>query len=503
MSTQFRHAPVWVPAPALESAAMRTRTRWKDVPYRLVLLAGDLLMLLAAFTLAYWVRFDLRITVAPEIVPSAGYYIAVVAVVVPVWLILFAFYGLYERENLLGGTAEYSRAFHAISVGTMLVIVTTFLAPTFVVSRGWVVTGWLSSTLLVCGARFSLRRVIYALRGRGRWLTRAVVVGTNGEAQSLAGQLTAQPAGGYQLVGVVRSASDASAAPLQLDEATLPVLGGADQIARIIEQFRIEEVIVAASSLERGQLLKLFETMQPLPGVTLRMSSGLYEFLTTGIEVRTIAAVPLIRLTTLRLGRLQAFIKSAMEYALAAAALLLLAPAMAAIAALVKHGSKGPAIYRHRVLGVGGREFDAFKFRTMHANGDEILAGNPDLREELYANGKLKQDPRVTRIGRYLRRYSLDELPQLLNVLRGEMSLVGPRFITPSEASRYGRQKTNLMTVKPGITGLWQVSGRSELSYAERARLDMHYIRNYSIWLDLQILFVQTPWAVIRARGAY
>jgi lipopolysaccharide/colanic/teichoic acid biosynthesis glycosyltransferase len=233
------------------------------------------------------------------------------------------------------------------------------------------------------------------------------------------------------------------------------------------------------------------------------MSSGLYEFLTTGIEVRTIAAVPLIRLTTLRLGRLQAFIKSAMEYALAAAALLLLAPVMAAIAALVKHGSKGPAIYRHRVLGVGGREFDAFKFRTMHVNGDEILAGNPDLKEELYSNGKLKQDPRVTRIGRYLRRYSLDELPQLLNVLRGEMSLVGPRFITPSEASRYGRQKTNLMTVKPGITGLWQVSGRSELSYAERARLDMHYIRNYSIWLDLQILFVQTPSAVIRARGAY
>jgi lipopolysaccharide/colanic/teichoic acid biosynthesis glycosyltransferase len=153
-------------------------------------------------------------------------------------------------------------------------------------------------------------------------------------------------------------------------------------------------------------------------------------------------------------------------------------------------------------MGINGREFNAYKFRTMHVNGDEILAKYPMLREELERTHKLKDDPRVTRIGRFLRKYSLDELPQLLNVIRREMSLVGPRMISPAEMAMYEKWGMNLLTVPPGITGLWQVSGRSEIAYKDRVRLDMQYIRNWSIWLDLQILS-QTPAAVVRARGAY
>jgi lipopolysaccharide/colanic/teichoic acid biosynthesis glycosyltransferase len=155
------------------------------------------------------------------------------------------------------------------------------------------------------------------------------------------------------------------------------------------------------------------------------------------------------------------------------------------------------------VLGVSGKEFDAFKFRTMRVNGDALLADNPELHTELRANHKLKSDPRLTRVGMWLRKYSLDELPQLFNVIRGEMGLVGPRMITAGEVDKYGRHRLNLLTVKPGITGLWQVSGRSDLSYDERVNLDMYYIRNYSVWLDLQILFVQTLPAVVQGRGAY
>jgi lipopolysaccharide/colanic/teichoic acid biosynthesis glycosyltransferase len=192
-----------------------------------------------------------------------------------------------------------------------------------------------------------------------------------------------------------------------------------------------------------------------------------------------------------------------MEYVLAAVGLCVLAPVLLVIACLVKLDSPGPVIYRRRVLGVGGRQFDALKFRTMHVGGDGMLAGSPELLEELRKRHKLKDDPRVTRVGRWLRKYSLDELPQLLNVLSGHMGLVGPRMITPAELDNYGQQKLNLLTVKPGITGLWQVSGRSDVSYEERVRLDLYYIRNYSIWLDLQILFVQTPTAVLQGRGAY
>ena len=153
-------------------------------------------------------------------------------------------------------------------------------------------------------------------------------------------------------------------------------------------------------------------------------------------------------------------------------------------------------------MGVNGRQFDAFKFRSMVENGDEILAKCPELQEELAQNHKLKNDPRITRIGNFIRKTSLDELTQLFNVLRREMSLVGPRMISPEEMEMYNKWGINLLTVRPGITGLWQVSGRSDISYEQRVRLDMHYIRNWSIWMDLSLLFQTIP-AVIKKRGAY
>lgn len=159
-------------------------------------------------------------------------------------------------------------------------------------------------------------------------------------------------------------------------------------------------------------------------------------------------------------------------------------------------------IHRRRVMGVNGRQFDAFKFRTMHVNGDELLKAYPELQAELALNHKLKDDPRVTRMGRLLRKYSLDELPQLFNVITRDMSLVGPRMISPVEMEKYNQWGINLLTVKPGITGLWQVSGRSDVSYEERVRLDMYYVRNWTIWLDIQLLLETFP-AVMKGHGAY
>ena len=153
-------------------------------------------------------------------------------------------------------------------------------------------------------------------------------------------------------------------------------------------------------------------------------------------------------------------------------------------------------------MGLNGVQFDAFKFRTMHINGDEILNRNPELKAELARHHKLKDDPRITRIGKFLRKYSLDELPQLFNVLRAEMSLVGPRMIAPAELAQYNQWGINLLTVRPGLTGLWQVSGRSDVGYDERVRLDMFYVRNWTIWQDLAILFQTVP-TVLKGRGAY
>jgi lipopolysaccharide/colanic/teichoic acid biosynthesis glycosyltransferase len=203
-----------------------------------------------------------------------------------------------------------------------------------------------------------------------------------------------------------------------------------------------------------------------------------------------------------RLAGVDVVLKRVLDLAIATGLLLVTLPLMVLIATAIKLDSSGPVFYLRRVVGVGGKPFRAFKFRTMYVDADERLARDPELRSQFEENFKLKDDPRITRIGRILRSTSLDELPQLVNVLRGQMSLVGPRMITEPERLLYGKWRMNLATVKPGITGLWQVSGRSDLSYDDRVRLDMQYIRNYSIWFDFHILWQTIP-AVLRRRGAY
>jgi lipopolysaccharide/colanic/teichoic acid biosynthesis glycosyltransferase len=191
-----------------------------------------------------------------------------------------------------------------------------------------------------------------------------------------------------------------------------------------------------------------------------------------------------------------------LDYLITVTGLIVISPLLLAIAILIRLSSPGPIIHKRKVMGINGKHFYALKFRTMVVNGDEVLDAHPELKEELAKNHKLKDDPRVTKIGAFLRKFSLDELPQLFNVLSRDMSLVGPRMISPEEMSMYKQFDMNLLTVHPGITGLWQVSGRSDISYDERVRLDMYYIRNWSIWLDLQLLFQTIP-AVLKGRGAY
>ena len=194
--------------------------------------------------------------------------------------------------------------------------------------------------------------------------------------------------------------------------------------------------------------------------------------------------------------------KLIVDYAIVIPALIFIAPLLLILALLVKLDSPGPVVYRRRVLGRNGRQFDAFKFRTMYVNGDEILARHPQLEAQLVQEQKLKHDPRVTRVGAFLRKFSLDELPQLLNVLRREMSLIGPRIITPAELGLYGRWGKTRLQVLPGITGWWQVNGRANTTYSQRIHLDVTYIYNWSIWLDVKILLMTIP-AVLRGDGAY
>ncbi len=466
--------------------------------YRLALLAGDALAIAAAFWLAFMVRFYSGLSLFQPVAGSPRFYQGIVFVFVPAWLVLFALFGLYDDRNLLGGNREYALLFNACTTGAMVVILSSFLKPAFIISRAWLILSWLLAFALAAFLRFMLRRVVYALRRRGYFLAPALLVGGNGEAQALAEQLLGWQTSGLNVLGIV---DDHAPAGTRLFR-NLYALGPLDQLPDLVDRYGIEELILAGTALSRVQLLDLFHLYGTDRRVRLRLSSGLFEIMATGMEVKELGRVPLVSVNKVRLAGFDMATKTILDYGLTLPGLLIISPLLIGLALWVKFDSPGPAIYRRRVLGVGGRPFDAFKFRTMYVNGDEILGQYPDLQEELARNHKLKDDPRISHAGQFLRKTSLDELPQLLNVLRGEMSLVGPRMISPPELDKYGKWGTNLLTVKPGLTGLWQISGRSDVTYEERVRLDMEYIRNYSVWLDLQILFQTLP-AIVRGRGAY
>ncbi len=474
-----------------------TATHWKI--YRLTLLAGDALMILLSFWLAYRVRFQLPILIFhQEIAPSPAFYLELALISAALWLTIFALNGLYHQDNLLGGTQEYALAARGTTTGMLLLIVAGFLEPTLVFARGWLLTAWLATILLVAGMRFGLRRLIYWQRTHGYFLSPALIVGANQEGRLLAEQLWNWRTSGLHIVGILDNA-------LPLDTPVykhIKVLGRLADLEEIIRLTQAKEVIIASSALSREQMLPIFERMGFSKQVNLRLTSGLFEIVTTGLRVKDIGYVPLVQVNQLRMQGVDEVLKRALDLAIVLPGLIALAPLFLLLAVLVKLDSPGAVIYRRRVMGLNGTQFDALKFRSMHVNGDEILAQYPEKAAELAHSYKLADDPRLTRLGPFLRKFSLDELPQLFNVLRGQMSLVGPRMISPPEMAMYGHWGMNLLTVRPGITGMWQVSGRSELDYAERVRLDMNYIRNWTIWLDLQLLIRTIP-AVLRGKGAY
>ena len=478
------------------------RQRSKVREWRILIAAltvNDLVMTGLALRLAYWVRFDLNLPFFEfEALTSRTYYERLVVILVPLWLVIFAMVGLYQRDTLLGGTDEYDRVFRGTTLGLLFVVVIGFLDPTLIIARGWIVVAWPLAFVAISAGRLVVRRIVYRLRSRGHFLSRALIVGANEEASLLARQLQQWKTSGLDLVGFV----DGVQAVGQELAPNLRVIDTLDHLDTVVQRYDIEEIILASSALSREVTLDLFRRYGVSPSLQLRMSSGLYEIITTGLSVKEFAYVPLVGVDRVRLKGADRAAKMALDYVLTIPALLLLSPLLFALAALIKLGSPGPVIHRRRVMGINGSTFDAFKFRTMSVDGDALLQARPDLQDELAREHKLKVDPRVTAIGGVLRRYSLDELPQLFNVLRREMSLVGPRMISPEEMARYDQWGMNLLTILPGITGLWQVSGRSDISYEERVRLDMHYIRNWTIWFDLQLLWQTIP-VVLRGRGAY
>jgi exopolysaccharide biosynthesis polyprenyl glycosylphosphotransferase len=487
-------------ATRVQRASRSIPSAWQWRFFTLVVFISDLIWLGAGMRLAYYLRFEENLQIFRlDTTPAFGYYQTLVIFMIPAWLAIYALSGLYNRKNLLGGTREYSLLFNGTTIGAFGVIAAGFLIPEFILARGWLVLSWLLAFFLAACSRFWLRRVIYALRSTGYFLSPALIVGANDEGLSLAQQLMTWRTSGFHIMGFIDKKIPAGERVLE----QLYCLGSLDELDNIVHRYRVEEIILASSAFSsRDGLLDIFKRYGVARGINVRLSSGLYEIITTGLTVNEFAYVPLVEVNQVRLSGIDRVVKAVLDYTIAIPVAILLIPFLLAFGLVIKFTSPGPIIHRRRVMGVNGKQFDAFKFRTMYVNGDEILAARPELKEELERNHKLKEDPRITRIGGFLRKFSLDELPQIFNVLKGEMSIVGPRMISPEEILEYDQWDINLLTVRPGITGLWQVSGRSDVSYDQRVRYDMHYIRNWNIWLDIQLI-IQTFPAVIQRRGAY
>jgi exopolysaccharide biosynthesis polyprenyl glycosylphosphotransferase len=490
---------------ALELNIPRTRGRveraTRDARIWLLVMLGvafaDSLALIAAFAGAYVIRFWSGWEIFRSGAERPEFYVWIVLWALPIWLTIFVIYRLYDRRELFVGFREYQQVGNACTIAVLMIIVVSFFLEMPDIARAWLLLAWVLTTFVVCGARFLIRHAIRQARRSGRLVTPTVIVGANEEGQALAEQLSGNSGSGADVLGLIVSGeTEATISSV----GKLPILGSLNDLDTVVDVLNVCDIIVATTALTREQLLELYRRFAHNDDVELRLSSGLFAILTTGVRVQEISGVPLMTLHRVRITGIDALLKAALDSIGALIMLLVLSPVMFAVALLVKYESRGAVLHRRRVLGQNGKPFDAYKFRTMIPDRrvKQVPIQMPDRRRA----DKVINDPRVTPIGRFLRRTSLDELPQLINVLRGEMSLVGPRIIVPDEVRLYGKWQLNLLTVKPGITGPWQIRGRAAIPYDERVRLSMEYIRNYSIWLDLEILLRTIP-AVLMGKGAY
>jgi exopolysaccharide biosynthesis polyprenyl glycosylphosphotransferase len=268
-----------------------------------------------------------------------------------------------------------------------------------------------------------------------------------------------------------------------------------------IENGQVDEVIVARHDTPREELYKLAQACRTRE-VALKLVPDLMEVVAGQLSVEGVEGIPMVEMGN-NLGRYYPqLVKRIFDITVGGLITLILLPVLGICALMVRMSGPGPVLFKHMRLGKGRKLFPQFKFRTMVQNADEILHNDPELMRKFHEGFKLKDDPRVTPAGKFLRRYSLDELPQLFNVLRGEMSLVGPRPIVENEVEKYGPFADALFSVTPGMTGLWQVSGRSDVGYEERVKLDLLYIERWTLWEDLRIMML-TPGAVLGGRGSY
>ena len=452
--------------------------------------AVDVIMVFAGYFLAKTILQLYFAGSKPDTTSVRGAVLATVAV----WPVVFAIYGLYDLRRPTHVAAELRRLFNAVVMSVLLVVLITFEAEADP-RRELIPVLLVTCLLTVVAGRMSIRRLTHGLNTHAITSQTTLIAGTNDEARALARTLQRRPWMGYRVCGfieVTRSGLDV------MDG--IPVLGTVEDITQITAAHKVGAVIIAGSAVG-GATLQLIDSALSAD-VSVRVSPGLPNLGAARVILEPLDGMALFSLRRHRFSRRQRVQKRCLDLFVTSIALVIGAPIMLGIALLVRLSSPGPVLFRQRRVGAQERAFTIFKFRTMVVNADAQRDGLAGLNEADGLLFKMRNDPRVTRVGRVLRRTSLDELPQLFNVLRGEMSLVGPRPALPEEATRYAELQRGRLRVKPGVTGLWQVNGRHDLAFEDYVRYDLFYVENWSLTMDLYILAKTIP-ALLTARGSY
>lgn len=473
------------------------------------ILAVDALIAAASFFIAFKLRESsdiLSLTAwawSQEFVPYAGILYAAIFI----RLAMLAYQRVYKFSGAFSHVHESVKILKAVAVGSLLIVAWAFLFRggfafrDFSYSRAVFVLDFLIALALLLAFHLSVRIVQTRFRRKGINLIPTLIVGTNAEALQTVNELRERRDLGYRVIGVI--ADDVNGENF----GGVPIVGRIDELADVVRELLIQEVIITDDSMSSEMLFDVMMQSGRTRRVEYRFAPKLFDLLPQKTSIEQIGVLPMVRLFREPLSDVERLIKRVSDVVIATVAIVVTSPLWLLSMLMVKFGSAGPIFFKQERVGMDGRVFLCYKFRTMHADASD------DEHREAYRNniegksdgiefhGKVKDDPRVTSGGKILRRWSLDELPQFLNVLKGDMSVVGPRPPIPYEVEEYAVPQRKRLDMKPGITGLWQVSGRSRLSFEEMVRIDLYYIENWSLLFDLKIMLLTIP-AVFHGDGA-
>ncbi len=464
-----------------------------------VTLVTDILLINVAFLIAYWLRYDLQLFRAVDPANNVPYrvYLPMVALLTLVWVLASRREGAYDLRRGRPLFDDLYGLINATTTAIMLLVVLVFFYRRLFYSRIIFIYAGLLIILLIGIARIARWLILSRLRQAGQGVDRVLIIGAGEIGRTVMRNMIAQPELGYRIVGFL----DDDPVKSETDIGPIKALGPIENLPGVIKEHRIDQVIITLPWQYHRKVVRLVNEAEQT-GVRARVVPDLFQLSLGGIDLEAINGIPLISIKQSALTGFNYTLKRAVDLVVSSLAIVLLAPLWLVVAIAIRLDSPGPVLFRQERVGRHGKPFILYKFRSMYQDAEAQLEKLRDKNEAAGPLFKMRDDPRVTRVGRIIRRTSIDELPQLINVFRGEMSLVGPRPGLASEVAQYQDWHRKRLEVLPGLTGLWQVSGRSNLTFDEMVMLDIYYAENWSLSLDLRIMLRTIP-QLLFGEGAY